>query len=363
MRNIVLDNTVPQLFGHHGWLDNWITITEQNVDIQLIIFSFDTIPDLLDGNEHIKWTQLKPPAFSFLNPAAAKKRVIKKALQLLPNYTWVTANMLSIITGLPHQCLYVDDIGFLMKQPFYPPKFTHKIFTRAITNATTIVTPYSYYYFFLKKQYAATANKLHVSSPFISSFATTLSWAQREAVKVKFAAGKDFFYYTSSAPFAEDLINVLKAFSVFKKWQQSGMQLVIGLEAATDIDIKEKLETYKYKDDVHITALATEAEEMEILGAAYAAIIADGKDSTAPIIIHAMQMEVPVITNEIALLKEITGNNVLYGWLDNYEIIGRHLINFYKDEGMKNSLQAAAKQQISNLLQQPASFSWRSILH
>ena len=75
-----------------------------------------------------------------------------------------------------------------------------------------------------------------------------LADAEKEEIKRKYVRGKEYFLAELADAVDEDVINLLKAFSLFKKRQQSNMQLILtgeinGLAGV----IRQRLETYKYR--------------------------------------------------------------------------------------------------------------------
>ena len=53
------------------------------------------------------------------------------------------------------------------------------------------------------------------------------TWTEKESWKDSFTEGREYFLYVGSVHPRKNLINLLKAFSGFKKRQKTNMQLVI----------------------------------------------------------------------------------------------------------------------------------------
>ena len=70
-----------------------------------------------------------------------------------------------------------------------------------------------------------------------------------QAVRDEFTNGKEYFFYTGDVDEEGQWEKVLQAFSQFKKWQQSGLQLVCGghIHPTFSNVFHEKLEAYKYR--------------------------------------------------------------------------------------------------------------------
>lgn len=80
-----------------------------------------------------------------------------------------------------------------------------------------------------------------------------MEWEEREQIKEKYTGGTEYFLYTGPLYPPDLLITLLKAFSHFKKWQRSNMKLTLaGPASKKTAQLKEKLATYKYREDVVI---------------------------------------------------------------------------------------------------------------
>ncbi|MCW3086812.1 MAG: glycosyltransferase family 4 protein, partial [Sediminibacterium sp.] len=150
----------------------------------------------------------------------------------------------------------------------------------------------------------------------------------------------------------KNLINLLKAFSQFKKWQHSNMKLVLAGRLAWQYDeVIEKLKTYKYREDVVVTGYLPSAELARLTGGAYAMVYPSWFEGFGLPVIEAMQCEVPVITSSTSSMPETGGDAALYADPSQPDEIAKHMLDLYKDEIRRSRLIAAGKQQASR-------FSW-----
>lgn len=100
-----------------------------------------------------------------------------------------------------------------------------------------------------------------------------MEWEEREQLKEKYAGGTEYFLYTGPIYPPDPLITLLKAFSHFKKWQQSNMKLVLaGAANRKTKKLKDKLGTYKYREDVLIIENPDPGITQELTAAAYAPV-------------------------------------------------------------------------------------------
>ncbi|HJU46093.1 MAG TPA: hypothetical protein VJ647_04870 [Chitinophagaceae bacterium] len=103
-----------------------------------------------------------------------------------------------------------------------------------------------------------------------------MEWEEREQIKEKYAGGTEYFLYTGPVYPPDTLVILLKAFSHFKKWQQSNMKLVLaGAVNRKTKQLKEKLATYRYREDVGIIEDPADETLHELTAGAYAQISID----------------------------------------------------------------------------------------
>jgi glycosyltransferase involved in cell wall biosynthesis len=99
---------------------------------------------------------------------------------------------------------------------------------------------------------------------------------EKEQVKAIYTEGKEYFLFTGNIYPEDQLLVLLKAFSQFKKWQLSNMKLVLaGATNKKTARLKEKLATYKYREDVVILENPSPELITNLLQAAYAPVYID----------------------------------------------------------------------------------------
>lgn len=170
-----------------------------------------------------------------------------------------------------------------------------------------------------------------------SSQFTPLPFEEKQAIKNKYTAGKEYFVYTGMTGTAGNLLNLLKAFSLFKKRQQSGFKLLL----AGDIDKKDKafaesLATYKYREDLILAGPVTSNEKARLVAAAYALVDPSLQEGTGIPPLEAAASDVPAIavTGQPLLEKEA----FLEADTSDYADIAAQMMLLYKDETLRNRL-------------------------
>jgi hypothetical protein len=157
-------------------------------------------------------------------------------------------------------------------------------------------------------------------------------------IKEKYTEGKEYFIYRGLIKQQNNIIPLLKAFSLFKKRQKSSMKLVLlGRITWENNDFDKIINTYKYREDVAVINDATVGEEPEILAAAYA-LIQPYTSNNLLFLFDAMQCHVPVLIENNPAFKEITSDAVLYFDSKSEMDIADKLMLIYKDETLRNKL-------------------------
>jgi len=190
----------------------------------------------------------------------------------------------------------------------------------------------------LIRQYNFDSNRIIVARTAADERYRILSWAEKESVKVRYAAGKEYFIVLVDSP-SENLIHLLKAFSQFKKRQQSNIRLVFaGAGLKNEQGFLEKMETFKYRSDVHVYDNPDDDDTIKLISAAYALVHPFSGDETGAAVLNAFKANVPVIASDKGSLPEIAATAALYANLDDVELLAGQLMLLYKDEKLRGQL-------------------------
>jgi hypothetical protein len=164
--------------------------------------------------------------------------------------------------------------------------------------------------------------------------------AEKATARTNFAEGKEFFLALLSGTGENALINLLKAFSLFKKRQRSNMRLVLaGDLPGPRKGLTEKLATYKYREEVHWYDNPGEEDVIQMTGAAYALLFCFGRNTLGGPLPDAWKTGTPVIaTGPAGELPAWATAAVIHAPPDNPPALAAQLMLLYKDETIRQDL-------------------------
>jgi glycosyltransferase involved in cell wall biosynthesis len=207
-----------------------------------------------------------------------------------------------------------------------------------------------------------------------------LSGEEKAEIKQRYAEGKEYLLAGVAGVRPEEVVDLLKAFSLFKKRQRSNMQLVLGGEGLVHgwgIGLAGKLANYKYRADIHLYNGANGAdphgsdgmdlhradgpdphwnndpgeEWRRLVGAAYVFISFAGKDPPGLAMLNAWKSGTPVIVTGEHSLQGPGGEAALYPEPGDPASLAALLMSLYTNEGLRAEL-------IGKAMNRVRSFSW-----
>jgi len=255
---------------------------------------------------------------------------------------FVSADGFCSLSTKVRQCLVVHDLSFLHFPSFI--KKSHLVFYKRHTpkfldKANSVATVSQFSKQDILQHYNISPEKINVVYSAAKQNFQPVSEEVKLQIKENYSVNKEYFLYTGAIHPRKNLLNLLKAFSVFKKRQQSSTKLLVAGRLAWKYDsFIKSLETYKYRDDVVLLNYLEESELVKITASAYAVVYPSLFEGFGVPVLEAMQCEVPVITSEASAMQEIAGDAALYADAENYHDLAEKMMRLYKDESLRNEL-------------------------
>jgi hypothetical protein len=201
------------------------------------------------------------------------------------------------------------------------------------------------------------AERLYLEKAPLPSF----EWSQLAPVRSALTDGNQ---YLLAFVGTQDIISIVKAFSVFKKWQLSTMSLVFVLDTEAE---KEKAATillgYKFRDAVELVALSDFT--LEWIAAAYLTIFSAMNSHRFQFLTYTMRYQIPFLMHqEKADSQFICAEMAKAGEYFDFkqpDVLANHFKLYYKDEMYRSAkgveIQKAIQTEISQF-QQKATIVW-----
>jgi len=247
----------------------------------------------------------------------------------------------SLSTRIP-QCLLLHDLSFLRSSPFFKKTqaaFYKRSAQKFLNKAQSIGVSSSYSKEAVVQHFKVDADKINVIPCAVKEVLQQLTDEKKAGIKNKLTGGKEYFINTAPLSSRENLINLLKAFSVFKKKQASNWKLVLtGKSTRSYKEFAASLQTYKYRDDVIITNQLNDEELSGTLGSAYALVYPSFEKDFAGPVLEAMASRIPVITSADSSMQELAKDAALYCDPADHNAIAEQMLIMYKDENLRGRL-------------------------
>lgn len=216
--------------------------------------------------------------------------------------------------------------------------------------------------FFAASNTAAQTKRIQIT-PAQQHAITELSWTEGESIKTQYTGGRSFFLFTGNISEEHQLVELLKAFSVFKKWQQSNMQLLIaGSYTEWTGTLEEKLQTYKYRQDVVLLKNSSTDLTARLVAACYAMLYPSAEGIFPLALLWAVQSHKAIIATGTVSNRQFTDAAF---WVDGQETadgFSKAMITLYRDESRLQLLVQQAKQESAAInRQQMMTAVWQHI--
>jgi glycosyltransferase involved in cell wall biosynthesis len=250
----------------------------------------------------------------------------------------------SLRTKVP-QCLLLSDLGFLDHPQLLKrsqARFYKKNTLAFLAKAKSITTASGFSRSLIADRYKINAEGITVIDPIIDNIFKPIDWEEKELIKEKYTDGKAYFLFSGDVNERSNLINLLKAFSFFKKRQRSSMLLLIAGNA--DESFKTALKTYKLRTEVKLLEGLEKEALAKITAAAYALVYPVLYAGLALPVVQAIHCAVPVITTDEPALTASFGEAALYADPDDHEDIAEKMMLVFKDENKANEMVKAGNE-------------------
>lgn len=178
-----------------------------------------------------------------------------------------------------------------------------------------------------------------------------LSYDEKTVIKEKYTEGNEFFL---AAPCENKdlLIQILKGFTGFKKWQRSHMKLILSVNSlSAGEELKSLISNYRFNEDVAVIH-TSEEDYPEVVGSAYAVILPDKYENDFTLPIQALNADIPLMIPEGSVYAEVISNCTFHFQYNDKDDITRVFLESFRDEKIRSGYIQIAKQLLPELKNQ-----------
>jgi glycosyltransferase involved in cell wall biosynthesis len=201
------------------------------------------------------------------------------------------------------------------------------------------------------------AGDIFVVRPGPSSVVTQLSVDEKTQLKQRYTQGKEYFFTEAAGAREDEIVQLLKAFSLFKKRQLSNLRLMIAGKLTAGLRVK--LGTYKYREDVQ---WVDPDKGDEVMAGAYAALLPWDEGGLGAGLLNAWKAGVPVLAADDNRLGEMAGDAVLSAGISDPTALAGQMMSVYKDEGLRNTLVERGASRLTDFDPPPVLDELRAVL-
>lgn len=165
-------------------------------------------------------------------------------------------------------------------------------------------------------------------------------WEEKNEVELILSGNRAFFAATTATGNEDEVVHLLKAFSIFKKWQKSSMKLIVLLPASKieNTVLQEKLAHYHFKEDVILQKYDADSVIAPILASAYGCIHVHKMDCFLLPCIQTAMTQTPCVVLKNGAYDSLIGNAAYRLDSDDIETIGQTMISMYKAENVRSHI-------------------------
>ncbi|ULQ52260.1 glycosyltransferase [Flavihumibacter fluvii] len=294
--------------------------------------------------------RLKIKARFWENPATARKNALARAFQANQVRLWFTTDPGSVLPGQPVKSLLLSSARSLLSRQYYPQKRFSQPGVPNWTHAAAIIVPHHHDREALISIFPQLEKTVNVIYPALEEPVLPLSWAEQEQLKMRYSGGRDFFLYAGDLSESQDLIHLLKSYSLVKKWLMTGMPLIMA-GPATDwtARLEKMLLTYKYRVDVSVYPDISQTDLKELVAGAYVLVNPGSSTTDAFALQWAFSAGTPVIASQSKDMSEFCKEAAQLSPAGDTDQLAHAMMILYKDEYLRSNLITKGKERAESL--------------
>ena len=241
---------------------------------------------------------------------------------------------------------YPKDLGIIVRN--YLQKFTPQV----AHASERVIAVSEFTKQDLVKFYNLRSEKIDVVYNDASDYFGPCSEEEAEQTRKNCSKGQPFFMFVGAIHPRKNLVNLFKAFDIFKKQSNcTAKLLIVGRKAWKSDEITKAFNDMRYQSDVIFTGRVSDNELRLLYGAALANVYVPTLEGFGIPIVEAQKCDCPVITSNVSSMPEVAGEAAVLVDPFNVPGIANALLEIWKDPGLRITLQYLGRKNLKR-------FSW-----
>ena len=247
--------------------------------------------------------------------------------------------------------------------PFWYRNYYRYYFPRFARKATRLATVSEYSKADIVKRYNVSSEKIDVVYNGCNEKFRAISLLQKDSTRMEYSSNCNYFVFVGSLHPRKNLINLFKAFEIFKNTTSSNIKLlIVGEKRWWTDEINNTYENLKNKEDIVFTGRVDETKLNNIIGSALAMTYVSYFEGFGIPILEAFHCETPLITSNVTSMPEIAGGAALSVDPFSSESISSAMIQIATNESLRQNLIAKGRIQRQKFSWQKSSdFLWNCV--
>jgi len=252
---------------------------------------------------------------------------------------------------------YPEDLPWMTRWYYrhYFPRYARK--------ASRIATVSGYSKDDIVQQYKVDPAKIDVVYDGANESYTPLTEEEIRTFRQEQTQGCSFFLFVGSLHPRKNLVNLFKAFDLFKRDTQSDVKLlIVGAKKWWTSEIRQAYESMEFRSDVIFSGRMGSTQLRYAMGASLALTYVSYFEGFGIPIVEAFRCHTPVITSNVTSMPEVAGDAALLADPFSPQSIAGAMINVYSNRGIREDLISKGEKRKDEFTwQKTADLLWRSI--
>jgi glycosyltransferase involved in cell wall biosynthesis len=247
--------------------------------------------------------------------------------------------------------------------PFWTRRYYRQYFPKYAAKAIRIATVSEFSKSDIVKQYKVSPEKIDVVYDGANDAYHPLTLQEKKKIREEYSEGLPYFIFIGSLHPRKNLVNLFRAFDLFKKSNPSDVKLlIVGAKKWWTRDIDSAFNRMVFSDDVIFTGRLDIGELANVLGSALALTYVSYFEGFGIPIVEAFRCDIPVITSNVTSMPEVAGDAALLVDPFDPESIAEALYKAYQYESIREELVIRGRRRKDMFSwQQTADRLWESI--